>query len=484
VILETSISQVERGIYTFSSRMVIMPSLFPSYIPYDPEEIYKPTFSKSEKWYNVDQAQSPHGGKLIERIIKNKDKATSLIKGLERIPLDDSHAREVVNIAYGIFSPLEGFMCKNDVDDVCKHLCLSNGYIWPIPIVFDVSTDALRKLDLKGGDDACLTHQGQPFAVFHIEEIFEYDKNMMAQHVYGTNDIKHPGVARTLNLNELLVGGKIDLVNPPKINPPFNKYWYPPKKMRQELARRRWKTAIFFQTRNVPHIGHEFLMKTGSFYADGVVVNPVIGEKKMGDYIDELIVLTHDELSKKGYIRRDRHLVTIVFWDMRYAGPREAVFHGLIRKNFGGTHHIYGRDHAGVGTYYHPYAAHAIFHYLPNLGFSPQLILEYVYCPICDEIAYEGLCGHEKHWQRFSGTLIRNIISEGSTPSRKILRPEIFKAVMEGKKKYGTAFVTEEYLKNRIPLWTVQPLEDSDKKKGMKLDSLHWDKHGSLYSKY
>jgi len=426
---------------------------------YNPEEIYKPTFSPSDKWFDVDQALSPHGGTLIERIIEDRDKATSMVKGLECISLTEPQAREVLNIAYGVFSPLEGFMCKEDVDNVCRHLCLSNGYIWPIPIVFDVSTDTVKALGLKEGDHVCLTHQGQPFAVLRITEVFEYDKDVMARHVYGTSDPKHPGVARTLAYEDLFLGGLIDLVNPPKINPPFNEYWYPPKKMREEFNRRGWKTAIFHQTRNVPHLGHEFLMKAGSFYADGIVVNVVIGEKKLGDYIDEIIVLAHDKLSEEGYIRRDRHLVTIVFWDMRYAGPREAVFHGLIRKNFGGTHHMYGRDHAGVGTYYHPYASHAIFHYLPNLGFNPQLLLEYLYCPVCDEIAYEGLCEHKENWQRFSGTMIRNIISEGLTPPKKLLRQEVLKMIMEGKRKYGTVFVTEDYLKNRNPVWTVQPLE-------------------------
>jgi len=436
--------------------------LFPSYVAYKPEEIYKPTFSPSNKWNDVIQSLSPHGGTLIERIVENRDKAVSMVKGLERIPLTDPQAREVFNIAYGVFSPLEGFMCEEDVDYVCKHLCLSSGYIWPIPIILDVSTDTLRTLGLKEGDSVCLTHQGQPFAVLRIEDVFKYDKDAMARYVYGTNDLKHPGVTRTFAYKDFFVGGTIDLVNPPRINPPFDRYWYPPKKMREEFNKKGWRTAIFHQTRNVPHLGHEFLMKGGSFYADGIVVNVVIGEKKLGDYIDEIIVLAHDKLSNAGYIRRDRHLVSIVFWDMRYAGPREAVFHGLIRKNFGGTHHMYGRDHAGVGNYYHSYASHAIFHYLPDLGFKPQLLLEYFYCPICDEIAYEGLCGHREHWQKFSGTMLRSIISKGAEPPRKLIRKEVLEMIMEAKKKYGTVFVTEEYLKNRNPVWTVQPLEPEE----------------------
>jgi sulfate adenylyltransferase len=436
-------------------------ALFPSYISYDPERIYRPIFSPSDKWYEVNQALSPHGGALVERIVENKDRAASMVHGLQSIELTDQQAREVFNIAYGVFSPLEGFMCNEDLDSVCRHMCLSNGYIWPIPILLDVSAKTLNSLGFGEGDDICLKHQGHPFAVLHVREIFDFSKKEIARYVYGTDDPDHPGVAKVLMSKDLFVGGKLDLVNPPKINSPFDKFWFSPRKMREEFRRRGYETAIFHQTRNVPHLGHEFIMKAGSFYADGIVVSAVIGEKKPGDYIDEIIVLAHDTLSTEGYIRRDRHLVTILFWDMRYAGPREAVFHGLIRKNLGGTHHMYGRDHAGVGNYYHKYAAHAIFHYLPDLGFKPQLILEYFYCPLCDEIAYEGLCGHKKHWQSFSGTEIRSIINEGITPPKRLLRPEVFRVIMDGKKKYGQIFVTEDYLRNRIPPWTVTPLQTS-----------------------
>ena len=163
------------------------------------------------------------------------------------------------------------------------------------------------------------------------------------------------------------------------------------------------------QTRNVPHSGHEYLMK-GAFMearADGVLVSAVIGEKKEGDYIDEAIVLTHEHLRECGFFRDDIHRTTAFMWDMRYAGPREAVFHAIVRKNLGCTHHMFGRDHAGVGDYYDRYAAHEVFGDLPDLGIRSVLTLEWWYCPTCGGVAYEGICGHPDTKQDLAGRLIQ-----------------------------------------------------------------------------
>lgn len=406
----------------------------------------------------VDNSLSPHGGKLIERVVDDRDKAVKIVGGLERFPITDQVAREVINIAYGVFSPLEGFMTEEDTENVVDRRTLADGYVWPIPIVLDFSEGQLNTLGLKEGDDLLLTHQGNPFATIEMEDIFKFDKHKMARKVYGTEDQKHPGVTRTQRYEDLFVGGKINLVNPPKINPPFDRFWNPPRKMREEFRRRRWKTTIAHQTRNVPHRGHEQLMKGGAHFADGVLVNAVIGEKKTGDYIDEVIVEAHSTLGEY-YFKANRHMTSILFWDMRYAGPVEAIFHALIRKNFGCTHHMFGRDHAGVGSYYGRYAAHEIFSEIPDIGIEPMLFKEYWYCPVCDEIAYSDVCPHEEEKQSFSGTYLRSLINRGIRPPPNLLRPEIFDAIMDAKKRYGSPFVTEEYLKTRRPVWTVPPME-------------------------
>jgi sulfate adenylyltransferase len=195
--------------------------------------------------------------------------------------------------------------------------------------------------------------------------------------------------------------------------------------------------------------------------ADGVLVSAVIGEKKPGDYIDEAIVLTHDLLREAGFFRQDTHLTSTLMWDMRYAGPREAVFHALVRKNLGCTHHMFGRDHAGVGSYYDTYAAHRIFDDLPDLGIKSVLTLEWWYCPICGSVAYEGLCGHRDQKQDLAGTLIRQIIQGGEQPAPTTLRAEVLEVVRECADKYGfgSPFVEDNYLDNRTPVMSMPVLD-------------------------
>ena len=410
----------------------------------------------------VDNALSPHGGTIVERVLQPQQ-AQAKIKGLASIPIRSQLVREVLSIAYGFFSPIEGFMSKADVDSVVKKMTLASGYVWSIPIVFDMDEREIQELGLKQGDSAVLTYGGNPLATLDIEEIFSYDLDDMAKNVYGTSDEKHPGVRRTRAYKNRFIGGKVTIVNPPKINPPFDRFFYPPRLLREEFAKRGWKRVVAHQTRNVPHTGHEWLMKGAWFSADAdaVLVNAVIGEKRAGDYIDEAIIVTHDALKKAGYFSENIHMTSLLFWDMRYAGPREAVFHAIVRKNLGCTHHMFGRDHAGVGTYYDPFAAHRIFEELPDLGIYPVKAFEWYYCPECAGIAYEEQCGHKDAAQRFSGSLIRSIIQDGVKPPRLIFRPEVFDLVMECAEKYGdgSPFVTESYLKRGDPVMSVPPLK-------------------------
>lgn len=410
----------------------------------------------------VDNSMSPHGGKLVDRVIE-PEKAREKIQGLKAIPIRGQIARECVGMAFGFFSPLEGFMLQDDVDSVVKDIRLASGYVFSIPIVFDMSDEELKQANIKEGDTLLFIYQDQPLATLDVEQIYSYDKELMAEKVYATTDEKHPGVRRTYAYKDKFLGGKVTLVNPPKINPPFDQFWYPPKELRAKFAERGWKRVVAHQTRNVPHTGHEWLMKGAWFAAnaDGVLVSAVSGEKRTGDYIDEAIILGQDMLRKAGYFKENIHMTSILLWDMRYAGPREAVFHAIVRKNLGCTHHMFGRDHAGVGTYYHPYAAHRIFDELPDLGIKLVKTLEWFYCPICAEITYEEICGHGKEIQRFSGTLIRSIIQDGIKPTRLVFRPEVFDIMMECAEKYGNGspFVTEDYLRKGDPVLSVPPME-------------------------
>ena len=372
-------------------------------------------------------------------------------------------ARECVNLAYGFFSPLEGFMGRADLDSVARDMRLASGYVWSIPIVFDLAQREVAELGLKPGDVLLLTHQGQPLATLEVAEIYAYDRAVLAQRVYGTADAAHPGVQRTHAYQDRFIAGPVTLVNPPVINPPFDRFWQTPRQLRQTLADLGWQRVVAHQTRNVPHSGHEWLMKGAwlAAQADGILVSAVIGEKKAGDYIDEAIVLAHQRLRDAGFFRQDVHHTSTLMWDMRYAGPREAVFHALVRKNLGCTHHMFGRDHAGVGHYYDTYAAHRIFDELPDLGIKSVLTLEWWYCPACAGVAYEGLCGHLDQKQELSGTLIRSIIQGGVAPAPLTLRSEVLEVVRDCAQQYGfgSPFVGASYLKGRAPVMSMHAVD-------------------------
>lgn len=408
----------------------------------------------------VDNTLSPHGGKLVDRLLSGEAPKT-VVRGSKSIAIKDQIAREVIGIAYGFFSPLEGFMGKADVEGVVERLRLADGHIWSIPIVFDISEGDLQRLALKEGDSLLFTYQEQPLATLDVEEIFTYDLERMALMVYGTTDKDHPGVSRTYAYKDRFLGGKITLINPPVINPPFDQFWHPPRKLREKLVGMDWHKVVAHQTRNVPHAGHEWFMKGAWFAAnaDGVLVNAVIGEKRTGDYIDEAIILSHDMLRQSGYFKEDVHMTSMLMWDMRYAGPREAVFHAIVRKNLGCTHHMFGRDHAGVGSFYDPDAARRIFEEIPDIGIKPVVALEWWYCPTCAGIAYEGLCDHKAQKQDLSGTLMRKTLEGGVKPSALTFRSEVFDLVLECADKYGfgSSFVTENYLQNRGAVMTVPP---------------------------
>ena len=419
-----------------------------------------------------------HGGKEIKERILSPGEAKKKIKNLVSVEISGRIARECIDLGYGFFTPLEGFMGKADVDSVCKKMSLTDGTIWPIPIVFDISSQEIKEKGIKVGDTIVLTHTGNPLAILEVEEIFSYDKDEMAQAVLGTTDTKHPGVRMIGRMQDTFIGGKVTLVNKPQFNPPFDRFFYTPRQLRKEFKKRGWVRIVAHQTRNVPHTGHEWLMKGAWFCAHGdapvignkdeiklgtgVLVNCIIGPKRTGDYIDEAILLAHQALHDGRYFRDDVHMVSITCWDMRYAGPKEAIFHAILRTNLGCTHHMFGRDHAGVGDYYGTYDAHRIFDQLPpgSLKIKPVRVLEWWYCPVCAEVTYSGLCGHTKERQKFSGTLIRSIIKDGVKPTRVIMRPEVFDVVMECAEKYGfgSPFCTEEYLLKRNPVFVVPPL--------------------------
>jgi len=372
----------------------------------------------------------PHGGKLINRVLGDGKDRVEGAKRLPQIVLTKELAKEVQNIAYGVFSPLEGFLTREDYISVLNERRLTTGMPWTIPIVLDISTDS----EVKEGNDVALLDEGRPIAIMHVEDIYQYDREELAQKVFGTTDLGHPGVAKVYRMKEFLVGGKIDLIDEPQM--PFADYFLKPQVTRLLFEKKGWQTVVAFQTRNIPHVGHEYLQKTALTFTDGLFINPVIGRKKAGDFKDELILKTYQALINN-YYPKDRVVMSILPMEMRYAGPREAIFHAVIRQNFGCTHFIVGRDHAGVGNYYSPYAAQEVFKEFPELDITPMFFRSFFYCKKCLGVGNEKTCphGNQEHLD-FSGTKIREMLLRKEVPPEELVRPEVSKIILDWESPY------------------------------------------------
>jgi sulfate adenylyltransferase len=378
----------------------------------------------------------PHGGKLVNRVLQGeeKEKALEKAKVLPSLQLNFELVSDVENIAFGIFSPLEGFMGKEEYRNVLNNMRLSDDLPWTIPIVLDAEREEAKKLKI--GQEVILRNENNdPIALLQLEEKYEYDKEEMAEKVFQTKDGAHPGVAKVKSMKEVLLAGKIDLIQ--ESPTAFYNYKLKPIETRVLFKEKGWRTVVGFQTRNTPHIGHEYVQKTALTFTDGIFVNPVIGRKKKGDFKDEVILASYDELIKHYYLR-ERAVVAILQMEMRYAGPREAIFHAIIRKNFGCTHIIIGRDHAGVGNYYPPYAAQDIFEEFPDLGIVPLFFKSFYFCKKCNSVVNEKTCPHPSSEHiNFSGTKIREMLIQGKTPPPELMRPEVAKIILS----YDNPFV-------------------------------------------
>jgi sulfate adenylyltransferase len=371
----------------------------------------------------------PHGGTLVDRRLRGDDAKQALERArtLLQIPLAPELAQDTVNIANGVFSPLKGFLRREDFESVLDRGRLANGLPWTIPLVLDVSREQASDIG-EDADVALVDPRGEPLAILHVAEKFSYSKKRYAQQVYGTTDTGHPGAVRTNALNEILLGGDIDLVREPRHQ--FDKYNLAPRETRVLFQEKGWKSVVAFQTRNVPHTGHENLHKTVLGLIDGLYIQPIIGRKKPGDFKDELILRAYEALLDHYYVK-GRVVFSILPTEMRYAGPREAIHHAIMRKNYGCTHLIIGRDHAGVGSFYHPEAAIEIFDRYQDIGIEPITIRgDFFYCRVCEQIASDRTCPHpaEEHIP-FSGTKIREMIKAGQPPPRQIMRPEVFQVL-------------------------------------------------------
>ena len=369
-----------------------------------------------------------HGGKLVNRI-KEADPS-----GLFSIDISADLANDVENIADGIFSPLEGFLNKQDFESVISKGRLVNDIAWTIPTVLDVDDETGKKMK-DAGDVLLKNPDGTGIAILHVEDVYSYDKQSTANGVYGTNDESHPGVAKTNSMNNFLVGGKIDFIQRQN-ETEIRKHRMTPIETRKAFDDAGWKTIVAFQTRNPPHVAHEMLQKTAITTRDGVFVNPLIGKKKAGDFKDEIIVKAYETMIAN-YYSENRCQLSTLHTEMKYAGPKEAIHHAIMRQNYGCTHIIIGRDHAGVGNFYDPFAAHKIFDDYPELEIQPIFFPAFFYCKKCLTFTNPKVCPHDADSrEQISGTKLREMIQNGQSPSEFILRPEVAKVIIDFEKPF------------------------------------------------
>ncbi|MFH1014001.1 MAG: sulfate adenylyltransferase [Thermoplasmatota archaeon] len=364
----------------------------------------------------------PHGNRLINRYAA---KPPTDIHELPTYEVNTNLAEDIINIATGVFSPLTGFLTHNDLESVVNHKRLADDVPWTIPILFDCE----KTNGINEGDTVMLTNNDTNMkALLDVKEIYTYDKKTIASEVYGTTDSSHPGVAMLYNMKDHFIGGTIILLSQDKRA--FDEYNLTPKETRILFQEKGWKEIVAFQTRNPPHIGHEYVQKTALTFVDGIFINPIIGKKKVGDFRDDVILKSYEVLMQHYYLK-ERSVMSILRTSMKYAGPREAIHHAIMRKNYGCTHFIVGRDHAGVGNYYGPYDAHDIFREFPDLGITPVFFRSFSRCTKCGAVVNDKICPHDpKYHINFSGKQIRNILNEGKIPPEDMMRKEVSEAIL------------------------------------------------------
>lgn len=369
----------------------------------------------------------PHGGVLVDRFVPESEIANvkEHAGGLPRIVVERSELADLEMIATGAMSPLTGFLGSADYSSVLENMRLADGTVWPIPITLGVDGQTRDTLE-QGAEASLVDADGRLWGTIEVSEVFPRDFVAEAWKVYRTGDSSHPGVRNLLARPRWLVAGAVRVL-PLPLDLPFAARRLTPRGLRQEIQARGWESVAGFQTRNPIHRAHEHLTKLALELTDGLVIHPLIGETQDGD-VTAAVRFEAYELLVDRYYPKDRTLLAAFPAAMRYAGPREAIFHALVRKNYGITHFIVGRDHAGVGSFYQPYEAQAIFdQFTPEeLGVGVLKLDATFFCQACETTASLRTCPHDSsHRLELSGTRVRELLVSGASLPREFTRPEI-----------------------------------------------------------
>ena len=382
----------------------------------------------------------PHGGVLINRRLAGSDRERALERAasLPAVTLNPVSLSDLELIGNGAFSPLTGFLGQDDYRSVVDEMHLANGTVWSIPITLAVTREVADGLPAQG-EVALRDDAGRIVGILELAEKYEYDARHEAQQVFRTDEEAHPGVARIYSGGEVYLAGEVHVLNGPE-NPPFAAYRREPAQTRAIFAERGWRRVVGFQTRNPIHRAHEYLTKVALEVVDGLMIHPLVGDTKSDDIPADVRMRAYETLLAD-YYPEDRTLLSVYPAAMRYGGPREAIFHAIARKNYGCTHFIVGRDHAGVGKYYGTYDAQAIFdEFGPDeLGITPLFFEHTFWCHACEGMASLKTCPHgdDQHLV-LSGTKVREMLSAGESPPPEFSRPEVAKILIDAYRPAGS----------------------------------------------
>lgn len=380
----------------------------------------------------------PHGKKLISLLVgdEEKKKAIELAKDMPKIKLSSLEYSDLIMLAIGAFSPLDKFMGKDDYESVLESMRLSNGILWPTPITLSVSKEKANKI----GQDEYIAlidpDKEKLIAIMKVEEKYNYNKNKEALSVFGTEDISHPGVKKVFGKGDVNLSGKLKVLGEGDYPKRFPQYARPAE-VRKIFLDKGWNSIAAFQTRNPLHRSHEYITKVILEVVDGLLIHPIVGKLKKGDIPAEVRMACYKVLLEN-YYPKDRVVLKVYPMEMRYAGPKEAVLHAIIRQNYGCSHIIIGRDHAGMGSYYGPFDAQKIFDSFSDedLKIKPIKIGWTFYCQRCDSMASAKTCPHNDSFHKLiSGTKLREMLAAGIRPPEYISRSEVSDILIEYYKK-------------------------------------------------
>ena len=376
----------------------------------------------------------PHGGTLVDLLATGSD-ADRLSQRAEHLPKITVNARELSDLemlTVGALSPLTGFVGERDYHAILDSMHLASGPAWTIPVTLSLDQDEVKRI---GGAEAVALLAdggGAPLGVIEVSDVYKRDRQKEALGVFGTEDLEHPGVAALHEAGDYCLAGQVKAIRLPE-HDDFLSYRLTPAQTRAEFHRRGWRTVVGFQTRNPIHRAHEYIQKCALEIVDGLLVHPLVGATKGDDVPSDVRMRCYEALFE-GYYPKDRAMVSVFPAAMRYAGPKEAIWHAIARKNYGCTHFIVGRDHAGVGSYYGTYDAQKLFdEFEPGeLGISPLMFEHSFWCNRCEGMASPKTCPHgEDDRVSLSGTKVREMLRDGERPPVEFSRPEVADILIE-----------------------------------------------------